>query len=136
MKERVFVSGPIQGMETRQDYRETLRELLVRYGYEPVDPWKREKVLYRGPPEEWWRNVPPKGFIQRDLEDIEGCDALVAYLPRLSAGTCMELFYAKLKAKKTVTVCKIEDPSPWIVAHSDIVVKTMEELEDLLREGI
>jgi hypothetical protein len=49
MKERVFVSGPIQGMETRQDYRETLRELLARYGYEPVDPWKREKVLYRGP---------------------------------------------------------------------------------------
>jgi hypothetical protein len=48
----------------------------------------------------------------------------------------MELFYAKLKAKKTVTVCKIEDPSPWIVAHSDIVVKTMRELEDLLREGI
>ena len=136
VSKRVFVSGPIQGVETNQGYRDRLRELLLRYGYEPVDPWQREKVMYRGPPEEWWKNVPPKGFIQRDLEDIEGCHALIAYLPRLSAGTCMELFYAKLKGKKTITVCGIRDPSPWIIAHSDIVVMNMKELEERLKEGI
>jgi nucleoside 2-deoxyribosyltransferase len=133
---RVFVSGPIQGMETEQDYRDQIRKLLVRYGYVPVDPWQREKVMYRGPPEEWWNNVPPKGFIRRDLEDIERCDALIAYLPKLSAGTCMELFYAKLKGKKTVTVCEIRDPSPWVIAHSDIVIKNVKELEDRLKEGM
>ena len=136
MRKRVFVSGPIQDMETEQDYRDRLQAILLRYGYEPVDPWQREKVMYRGPTEEWWNNVPPKGFIQRDLEDIERCDALIAYLPRLSAGTCMELFYAKLKGKKTITVCEIRNPSPWIIAHSDLVLETMKELEELLEEGI
>jgi nucleoside 2-deoxyribosyltransferase len=135
MGKKVFLSGPIQGMEQNQSYRDRLRKLLLRYGYEPMDPWQREKVHYRGPPEEWWRNVLPKGFIQRDLEDIEKCDALIAYLPRLSAGTCMELFYAKIKGKKTVTICKIEDPSPWIIAHSDKIVRNLKELEELLKEG-
>lgn len=120
-------------MERRQSYRDKLRELLLRYGYEPLDPWQREKVLYRGPPEEWWRNVPPEGFIKRDLEDIDRCDVLIAYLPRLSAGACMELFYAKMKGKKTVTICKIKNPSPWITAHSDIIVRNMSELEELLK---
>ena len=136
MGNKVFVSGPIQGVEREQGYRDRLRGLLLRYGYEPVDPWHREKIMYRGPPEEWWEKVPPKGFIQRDLEDIEECDALIAYLPGLSAGTCMELFYAKLKGKKTITVCGIRDPSPWIIAHSDIVLNSVEELEELLKEGI
>ena len=74
-------------------------------------------------------------FIKRDLEDIERCDILVAYLPRLSAGTCMELFYAKLKGKKTVTICGIENPSPWIVSHSDVILRRIEELDDYLKKN-
>ncbi len=136
MAEKVFISGPIQGMERKQVYRRKLTEMLIRYGYEPIDPWRREKFLYRGPPEEWWKNVPPKDFIERDLKDIEGCDILVAYLPRLSAGTCMELFYAKMKGKKTITVSGMKNLSPWIIAHSDKVVKTMREFEDLLKERL
>lgn len=136
MTKKVFISGPIQGVEEKQSYRDRLRELLLRYGYEPVDPWQREKALYRGPPEKWWNNVPPEGFIQRDLEDIEKCDILIAYMPRLSAGTCMELFYAKLKNKKTVTICHLENPSPWITTHSDKLIKNIRELEKLLKEGI
>jgi len=123
-------------METRQDYRDRLRRLLLRYGYEPVDPWQRERVLYRGEAEEWWRNVSSKGFIQRDLEDIEKCDILVAYLPRVSAGTCMELFYARSRGKKTVTICRIKNPSPWIIAYSDIILKNIKEFDELLRRGL
>jgi len=51
----------------------------------------------------------------------------------ISAGTCIELFYAKYIGKKTVTICEIEDPSPWIIAYSDIILKRIEELEDCLR---
>ncbi|RLI11898.1 hypothetical protein DRO25_01135 [Candidatus Bathyarchaeota archaeon] len=72
-------------------------------------------------------------FIRRDLEDIEKCDVLVAYLPKLSAGTCMELFYAKLKGKKTVCICRIENPSPWIIVHSDVVLERIEDLENVLK---
>ena len=138
MAGRVFISGPIQGMEHDQSYRDRIREILVRCGYEPVDPWEREKVIYSAKAEVkdgWWRNVPHPDFIRRDLEDIENCDLLVAYLPRLSAGTCMELFYAKMKGKKTITICEIDDPSPWIVAHSDVMLRSLEELEAFLKKS-
>ncbi|MDH5482007.1 MAG: nucleoside 2-deoxyribosyltransferase [Candidatus Bathyarchaeota archaeon] len=134
MKGKVFISGPIQGVETEQSYRDIVREICVLCGYEPVDPWEREKVLYRGNEPGWWNKVPVADFIRRDLEDIEKCDVLIAYLPRLSAGTCMELFYAKIKKKKTICICQIENPSPWIVAHSDIILKRIEELETALKQ--
>jgi len=133
---KVFIAGPIQGMETRQGYRERLKKILSSYGYEPIDPWTREKILYRYTEDRWWAKVPPKGFIDRDLKDIERCDYLVAYLPRLSAGTCMELFYAKLKGKKTVVICKLRNPSPWITFHADILVRSFKELEEVLKLGI
>jgi len=50
----------------------------------------------------------PADFIKRDLEDIEKCDVLIAYVPKLSAGTCVELFYAKMKRKKTYAYAKSE----------------------------
>jgi len=118
MKGKVFISGPIHG---------------IRCGYEPVDPWQREKIIYKGTTHGWWKEVPAADFIKRDLEDIEKCDILIAYMPRLSAGTCMELFYAKMKGKKTICICKIRNPSPWIITHSDIILKKFKELEPALR---
>jgi len=135
VKRKAFISGPIQGVETEQSYRDFIREICIRCGYEPVDPWQREKVIYAGTEPGWWNRVPAADFIRRDLKDIEKCDVLIAYLPRLSAGTCMELFYAKLKGKKTIYVCQIENPSPWVVVHSDMILKRIEELEGVLKRG-
>jgi len=134
MKRKVFISGPIQGMETEQFYRNVIRKICVRCGFEPVDPWEREKIIYKGIEPGWWDRVPVADFIRRDLEDIEKCDILIAYFPRLSAGTCMELFYAKLKEKKTICICQIENPSPWIMVHSDVILKRIEELEDTFKQ--
>jgi len=138
-KRRAFISGPIQGMERDQGYRDRLRRILIEKGYEPIDPWQREKIVYSTTGAEWWKNVPPTDFIKRDLEDIEKCDLFVAYLPRLSAGSCMELFHAKKCGKKTVVICELQNPSPWIHAHSDIFLRNfnefMELLEDELNEG-
>jgi len=134
MNRKVFVSGPIQGMEKEQSYRNVIREICLRHGFEVVDPWEREKVIYSGTEDGWWNKVPAADFIKRDLEDVEKCDVLIAYLPTLSAGTCMELFYAKLKGKKTICICKIENPSPWITVHSDIILKDIGELEKALNQ--
>ncbi len=139
MRRVVFIAGPIQGMEHNQRYRKRIKRLLLRYGYEVIDPWEREKVIYsaRAPVEgAWWRNVPPPDFIRRDLEDIDRSDMLIAYLPRISAGTCMELFYAKMRGKKTVTICEIEDPSPWIIFHSDVILRRIGDLEDFLKRNV
>ena len=107
MKKKAFISGPIQGVEEKQSYRVVIREICLRYGYEPVDPWEREKIIYKGTEPGWWDRVPAADFIRRDLEDIEGCDVLIAYSPKLSAGTCMELFYSKINKKKKICICEI-----------------------------
>ncbi|MEM2104072.1 MAG: hypothetical protein QW717_04195 [Candidatus Bathyarchaeia archaeon] len=43
MKGKAFISGPIQGLEMKQSYREAVKRVCIRCGYEPVDPWQREK---------------------------------------------------------------------------------------------
>jgi len=134
MKEKIFVSGPIQGMETEQNYRDVIRDICIGHDYDVLDPWEREKIIYKRSEFEWWKKVPAADFIKRDLEDIEKCDILIAYMPKLSAGTCMELFYAKQKGKKTICICQIENPSPWIIFHSDIIVRKIEELENALNK--
>jgi len=136
MKKKAFISGPILGMETDQDYRKAITEICVKLGFDVIDPWKREKSLYKGDEEWWWPNVPAAGFIQRDLDDAERCDVMIVYLPKLSAGACMELFYAKRKGKRVIVVSEMECLSPWIVMHSDAIVKSFNELENALKKTV
>ena len=134
MKKKVFISGPILGMENNQDYRKPITETCLSFGLEVIDPWRREKILYKGDEACWWTKCVPLEFIQRDLKDAERCDVMVVYLPKLSAGACMELFYAKRQGKRIIVVSEMDCLSPWIVAHSDVIVKRLEELEDALKQ--
>ncbi len=133
---RVFISGPILGMETQQDYREEITEICEKLRVEVIDPWKREKMLYKRKEDCWWNNVPAADFIKRDLEDVEQCDVIVVYLPKLSAGACMEMFYAKLKEKKVVVISEMDCLSPWILAHADVVLEKIDLLEESLKQFI
>ncbi len=134
MKKKAFISGPILGMENNQAYRDRIREICVKLGFEVIDPWRRERVLYKGDEQCWWSTVPVAGFVQRDLDDAEKCDVMIVYLPKLSAGACMELFYAKRKGKKVIVVSEMECLSPWILVHSDVILKSFNELEDALKK--
>src|SRR3972149_7845920 len=134
MQKKVFISGPILGMENDQGYRKTITETCVRLGFEVIDPWRREKVLYKGDEACWWKKCVPMDFVQRDLDDADRCDVMVVYLPKLSAGACMELFYAKRKGKKGMSGSGMECLSPSRVVHADIILKRFEELEDALRQ--
>ena len=131
---KAFISGPILGMETSQGYRLAITEILMNAGFEVIDPWKRERILYKGDERCWWDKVPTFDFIQRDLDDADRCDVMVVYLPILSAGACMEMFYAKRKGKKVVVVSEIKCLSPWIIAHCDKVVKSFDQLAAALKE--
>ena len=134
MKKKVFIAGPILGMETEQGYREKIAEVCLDLGFDVIDPWRREKVLYKGDEHCWWSKVPAPEFIQRDLDDAERCDVIIVYLPKLSAGACMELFYGKRKGKRIIVVSDMPCLSPWIVIHSDVIVKNFEELESALKQ--
>ena len=59
---------------------------------------------------------------------------MVVYLPILSAGACMEMFYAKRKGKKVIVVSEIACLSPWIVFHSDMIIKGFSGLEEALKQ--
>jgi hypothetical protein len=132
MKKQVFISGPIIGMEKQQDYRIIVTEVATKLGFDIIDPWKRERVIYNGTEECWWDKVPTFDFVQRDLDDADRCDVMVVYLPILSAGACMEMFYAKRKGKKVIVVSPLQCLSPWIVFHSDMIIKSFSELEEAL----
>lgn len=136
MKKQVFISGPIIGMEKQQDYRKTITEIVEKLGLQIIDPWKRERVIYNGTEECWWDKVPTFDFVQRDLDDADRCDIMVVYLPILSAGACMEMFYAKRNGKKIIVISPIKCLSPWIVFHSDKIIKSFDELEETLKEFI
>ncbi|MGD6850596.1 MAG: nucleoside 2-deoxyribosyltransferase domain-containing protein [Candidatus Bathyarchaeia archaeon] len=131
---KVFISGPILGMEKQQDYRAPITSIVEKLGMEIIDPWKRERVLYNGSEECWWDKVPTFDFVQRDLDDADRCDIMVVYLPILSAGACMEMFYAKRRDKKVIVVSPIKCLSPWVVYHSDMIIKGFDELEEALRK--
>jgi len=130
----VFISGPILGMENEQEYRVTITKICNRLGLQVIDPWRREKILYKGNEHCWWTKCMPMDFVQRDLDDADRCDIMVAYMPKLSAGACMEMFYAKRKGKKIIVVSGMECLSPWIAVHSDVIIKRFEELEDALKQ--
>jgi len=135
MKKQMFISGPIIGMEKQQDYyRNTITDIAVKLGFDVIDPWKRERVLYNGTEECWWDKVPTFDFVQRDLDDADLCDVMVVYLPILSAGACMEMFYAKRKGKKVIVISEIKFLSPWIVFHSDNIIKSLNQLEEALKK--
>ena len=134
MKKQVFISGPIIGMEKQQDYRKTITVIATKLGFEIIDPWKRERVIYNGTEECWWDKVPTFDFVQRDLDDADRCDIMVVYLPILSAGACMEMFYAKRKGKKVIVVSEQPCLSPWIVFHSDAIIKGFSQLEEALKK--
>jgi nucleoside 2-deoxyribosyltransferase len=131
---KVFIGGPILGMEKEQDYRQTITAIANKLDLEIIDPWKRERVLYNGTEECWWDKVPTFDFVQRDLDDADRCDIMVVYLPILSAGACMEMFYAKRRGKKVVVVSPIECLSPWIVFHSDTIIRSFDQLEETLKK--
>ena len=130
----MFISGPILGMEENQGYRDEITKIVLSAGFSVIDPWNREKILYRGDGKCWWDKVPTFDFIQRDLDDADRCDVMIVFLPILSAGACMEMFYAKRKGKTIIVVSDIHCLSPWIIAHSDIVLKSLNELEETLKK--
>jgi len=109
-------------------------EIVNKLGWEVIDPWKREKCLYKGDIECWWNTYEEYDFVQRDLDDADRCDIMVVYLPKLSAGACMEMFYAKRKGKKIIVVSEMEQLSPWIIVHSDKIITSFNNLEETLNK--
>jgi len=116
----IYLCGGINKLSDSEakDWREAAKSELSGT-YKLLDPMRRD---YRGREAESVRDI-----IDGDIQDILDADILLVNASRPSWGTGMELFFASKKGKVVVTICPDEKPSPWLVGHSTVLVKTFAE---------
>lgn len=111
---RVYLAGPINGTTDAQmhDWREDLKSRMPAVEF--VDPTIRD---YRGNED---TNVAE--LVEADKDDIDTCEAVVAYCPSPSVGTSMEVLYAWQQGQRVLIYAPPGAPiSPWLRYHSHAI---------------
>jgi hypothetical protein len=132
---RVFICGIIQGSISHfavheQAYRIRLRNLVGEYLpeaaiYCPVS-LHPESLLYD--------EARAFSVFEESVEAARTSQLLVAYLPEASMGSAIEMWEAKKAGVKVVAITTLEHN--WVVKYTaDIIVKTIEEFEGLLKDS-
>jgi nucleoside 2-deoxyribosyltransferase len=110
---RVYVAGPPHA----EEYRRRAIALLREHGHEPIDPMRRD---FRGRTE-----GNDRAIVEGDLEEIDGCDAVLAAFTAPDEGTAMESWYAHSRGKPVVAYTGGTPAHPWAVyvaasVHADL----------------
>ena len=71
-------------------------------------------------------------IVNHDLQYIEKSDVIVVIANGPSYGTAIEMYVAKNSGKKIILLAKDAVPTPWPVHFSDYIVRSENELFDLL----
>jgi hypothetical protein len=132
---RVFICGIIQGSISDlavhgQAYRNRLRQLVETHLpdaeiYCPVS-LHPESIKYD--------DTTAFRVFEESIDVARRSDLLVAYLPEASMGSAIEMWEAKRAGVKVVTITPLEHN--WVVKYaSDLVVGSIEEFEDLLKNS-
>jgi nucleoside 2-deoxyribosyltransferase len=117
---RVYVAGPPHA----EEYRRRAIALLREHGHEPIDPMRRD---FRGRTE-----GNERAIVEGDLEEIDGCDAVLAAFTAPDEGTAMEAWYARTMAKRLVAYTGGTPAHPWTVYVADVVCSDLDEAVDQL----
>lgn len=125
-KDVLYLAGPINGLVDDECtvWREKIKEALGSQ-FEMLDPMRRD---YRGK-----EDVAYKEIVQGDIQDINDCDVFLANAWKASWGTGMEVFYATSVNKYVVIVCPDKYPSPWLLHHSDVIFRGLDDAITFLR---
>lgn len=134
----VYLAGGINGLSDSDanDWRAEAKHLIPRE-IGVLDPMSRD---YRGIEDD--NNV--QEIVEGDLADIEQCDAVIAYCPRPSWGTAMEIHHVATRARSKgdrvrrvyAVVPEGQAVSPWLRHYTDAVVPTIADAVALLRESL
>jgi nucleoside 2-deoxyribosyltransferase len=120
--QKVYLCGPINGCTDAEcnDWRAYAKENLR---FDTLDPMRRD---YRGRELE---DGSADEIVAGDEEDVAACDFILANCPKASWGTAMEIRMAKKELGKRVVVVLPPDvvPSPWLIHHSDIILRSMSD---------
>lgn len=127
---RVYLAGPITGCSDSEmsDWREEMKGRMPNVAF--VDPSVRD---YRGN-----EDANYEAIVEDDKDDIDSCDVVVAYTPRPSVGTSMEVLYAWQQGQRVLIYAPPGAPvSPWLRYHSHGIYNYAFEVESaLLRESV
>jgi nucleoside 2-deoxyribosyltransferase len=115
MARRVYLAGP----PFAEEYRRRAAALLREVGVDPVDPMRRD---FRGDTVGHETEI-----VEGDLEDIRGCDAVLAAFTSPDEGTAMEAWYAHSVGKPVFAYTGGSPVHPWTTYVS---VGTAADLED------
>ena len=124
----LYLAGPINARTDTEckEWREYVKTHLPNIKI--LDPMDRD---YRG------RELEPHivdEIVEQDKADIENSETVLVYFDRPSVGTAMEIHFAKMLRKFIVVVDVSDAPlSPWLIYHSDRIVKTLDEAIELLK---
>jgi nucleoside 2-deoxyribosyltransferase len=137
----IYLSGGIKGLTDEQAYG--WRKAVIKHyqlatggfghsGMAPEELQASSKCLHYGvniivPSRMQYRDdVDLKSaslwVIKRDKISITQSDIVLTYCPVPSWGTAMEIMYAHELDKWIVVICDDDNPSPWLVAHADVIV--------------
>ncbi len=116
---KVYLAGPIFQCEDHEciDWREAAKLLLD--GIQVIDPMVSD---YRGKTDENCAKI-----VEQDKADIDASDVVLVNYVKPSAGTAMEMLYARERGRKVFVVCGDDEVSPWIRYHAKGVFKTLGE---------
>ena len=101
MAGRVYLAGP----PFAEEYRRRAAALLREAGLEPVDPMRRD---FRGN-----TTGHETEIVEGDLEDIRGCDAMLAAFTAPDEGTAMEAWYAHSLGTPVIAYTGGSPVHPW-----------------------
>lgn len=119
---RVYLAGP----PFADEYRRRASRLVADLGWEAVDPMRRD---FRGRTEGHEAEI-----VEGDLEDIDGCDAVLASFTAPDEGTAMEAWYAHRGGKRVVAYTGGTPVHPWTAYVADAVHADLESAVRALRD--
>ena len=125
---RVYIAGPIQGVEHEQAYRSDLEDFVSAFGFQVYDPWKDEAIFYEHV------NYDTACYLSRkDKQEVQCSDLLIAYLPACSIGTVREIEWALQANKRVVVICPMKSPSPHLVSVTTEFYRSLKEFKEKWR---
>ena len=120
---KVYLCGPINACSDSEcmDWRSEARKHFP----ETIDPMRRD---YRGREHDSFTDI-----VEGDKQDIKDCDVVLAFCPKQSVGTSMEIFFAWTLQKQVIAIVPEGiSISPWLIYHCTHVVMTMGEAVKIL----
>lgn len=144
MRPKIYLAGAMSGLtySEAQDWRDTAKSLLSKYGLSGYSPLRGTEVMLKGQVIEGSPDtnvfLTSKGIVSRDHFDVKTSDAILVNLSgteRVSIGTVMEIALAWEYRIPLVLICETENihwKHPFVNEMVSYRVDTLEDGVDTI----